>query len=176
MPGFLLRNGFHLANFLMLIVFLVIWFVLCQLMHILIMVWRHEPLIGWAVSPFGVTLMAIREPSLLYIWLDVLCPAIVSGGILAVGLFTPLSPIPLRNHTLVKLVVIACGILVTSCADILNALRDVRYPLWGEARILRTMQIMRANWSKFHFTPFGYSYVRSHFGSNPHELLQLLSL
>jgi len=46
--------------------------------------------------------------------------------------------------------------------------------LWGEARILRTIQNLRATWARIYFTPFGYSYVRDRFGANPTELLQAL--
>jgi len=35
--------------------------------------------------------------------------------------------------------VIAVGVLLTSTVDFVNAMRDVRYPLWGEARILRKL-------------------------------------
>jgi hypothetical protein len=56
-----------------------------------------------------------------------------------------------------------------------NALRDLRYPLWGEARILCSLQFLRASWASIHFTPFGLSYLRDHFGSSPSELLQVFS-
>ena len=174
MPGFL--AGIHITNVLGLVIFLVLWIVLCELTHVLVLLWRHEPLVGWAVGPFGLTLMVLREPSLLSLWLDVLVPAVVSGSVLSIGLFTSLSPITLPHHYLIKYIIIACGVMLTSVADLVNALRDLRYPLWGEARVLRTMQFLRANWSKIHFTSFGHSYLRTHFGSNPAELLQMLSL
>ncbi|GCE20429.1 hypothetical protein [Dictyobacter kobayashii] len=174
MPGFL--DSIHITNVLGLVIFLVLWIILCELTHVIVLLWRHEPLIGWAVGPFGLTLMALREPSIISIWLDVLVPAIVSGCVLAIGLFTSLSPITFPGHQLVKVFMIACGVLITSTADLISALRDLRYPLWGDARILRTMQFLRANWSKIHFTSFGHSYLRTHFGSNPAELLQILSL
>lgn len=173
MPGFL--DGIHITNVLGLVVLLVLWIVLCELTHVLVLLWRHEPLVGWAVGPGGLTLMALREPSLFSLWLDVLCPVCVSISVLAIGLFTPLSPISFPNHPLLKLFVLTAGVIFTSIADVLNVLRDLRYPLWGDARILRTIQILRANWSRIHFTAFGHSYVRKHFGSNTSELLQILS-
>jgi hypothetical protein len=174
MPGFL--GGVHITNVLGLVMLLGIWLVLCELMHILVLVWRHEPLVGWAIGPFGLTLMSLREPSLLSIWLDVIGPACISIGMLILGLFSPLSPIKLAAEPLEKIVVVICGVLIANSVDFANALRDVRYPLWGEARVLRTMQLLRSNCLKIHFTPFGQSYVLTRFGSPPSELLQLLTL
>ncbi|GCE27953.1 hypothetical protein KDA_34370 [Dictyobacter alpinus] len=171
MPDFLV--GISIPNTLNFILFLVLWIILCELTHVVVLLWRREPLIGWAVGPFGLTFMALREPSLLYIWLDVLVPALVSGSILFIGLFTSLSPV-IFPSTLFKVIVMICGMLFTSIPDLVRAVSDLRYPLWGEARILRTMQFLRANWSKIHFTSFGHSYLRTHFGSNPAELLQIL--
>jgi hypothetical protein len=118
--------------------------------------------------------MCLHEPSLLYIWLDVLCPAFVSGSVLYLGLFTSLSPLALPREPLVQILVITCGVLFTSTTDLFNALRDMRHPLWGEVRVLRTIQSLRATWARIYFTPFGYSYVCDRFGANPAELLQAL--
>ncbi|GAC1364821.1 MAG: hypothetical protein NVS2B12_10300 [Ktedonobacteraceae bacterium] len=171
-----LFNSIHVNNVLVLVVFLVVWLVLCECAHIFVLLLRREPLLGWAVGPFGVTLMVLHEPSLLYLWLDVLCPALVSGSVLSVGLFTSFSPIAIENHPFIKVIILACGLLVTSSSSLITALRDLHYPLWGEARVLRTIQFLRSTWARIHFTSFGHSYVRSHFGSNPTELLQALSL
>ncbi len=164
----------HILNAVGLVVLLVLWIVLFKCTHVLMTLLRNDPLIGWAVGPLGVTIMSLHEPSLLYIWLDVLCPALVSGSILYVGLFTSLSPVELSHHPLVQIVVVTCGVLLTSAADIVNAFRDLRHPLWGEARILRNIQLLRATWTKVHFTPFGNSYLTDHFGFNPSDLLQVL--
>ncbi len=96
----------------------------------------------------------------------------MSGGVLYIGFFTRLSPVPLSHNFLVEIVLVACGVLLTGIGDIFNAFQDLRHPLWGEARILRSMQWLRATWAKIHFTPFGYSYLNDHFGSNPNDLLQ----
>lgn len=174
MPGFL--SDIRITHVLGLIILLGIWMILCELAHVVVLLWRREPLVGWAVGPFGLTLLSLREPSLLSIWLDVICPACVSIGVLVVGLFSPLSPIKFAAEPLTKVLIVVFGVILASAADLTNALRDLRYPLWGEARVLRTMQLLRANWSKVHFTPFGHSYVRTRFGSNPADLLRLLSL
>ena len=166
--------GIHISNLAHLIVFLAVWIVLFECAHLLVTLLRHGPLIAWAVSPWGITIMFLQEPSTLYIWLNVLFPALVSASILYIGLFTPLASIAIPHRPLVEVLVIAIGVLLTSTFDFVNALRDVRYPLWGEARILRSIQYLRASWATIHFTPFGLSYLRDHFGSNPSDLLQAL--
>lgn len=166
----------HIHNLPGLILFLILWIVLYKVAHVLVMLWRHEPLVGWAVGPFGLKFVALHEPSLLYLWFDVLFPACVSGGTLYVAFFSAISPITLPHYPFVKFLVVICGILITSTADLLSALYDLRHPLWGEARLLRNIQMLRANWSCIHFTPFGRSYVHTHFGENPRDLLQILSI
>jgi hypothetical protein len=73
---------------------------------------------------------------------------------------------------LLEIVVIAIGTLILSTKDFLNMVLDLRYPLWGEARILRSIQYLRASCSTIHFTPFGLSYLRDHFDFTPADMLQ----
>lgn len=164
----------HVINFLGLAILLVLWIVLVQSTYLLTTLLRHEPLIGWAIGPLGITIMSLHEPSVLHLWLAVLCPALVSGSVLYIGLFTSLSPIMLPHQPLMEILTIAVGVLITSTGDVLHALRDLCYPLWGEARILRSIQTLHATWAKIHFTPFGCSYLNDHFGSNLADLLQAL--
>ncbi len=168
-------NGMHLINLRGLLLFLVLWILLFRSAHILVMLLRRAPLLGWAIGPLGLTFMTLHEPSALSIWLDVFLPALVSGAVLSVGLFTSLSPLPLIHSPLFNVLLICIGILITSTGDLLNALNDLRYPLWGEARVLRTIQFLQATAARIHFTPFGYSYLVDHFGSNPADLLRVLS-
>jgi hypothetical protein len=118
--------------------------------------------------------MYLYEPSTFHIWLNVLFPALISGVTLYVGLFTSLAPVTLPHYPVLEIAVIVIGVLLSSTLDFVNALRDLRYPLWGEARILQNMQLLRTTWASIHFTPFGLSYLRDRFGSSPTELLQVL--
>jgi hypothetical protein len=154
--------------------FLVVWIVLFECTHLLIMLLREDRVIGWAVGPLGVTIMFLHEPSIVFIWLDVLCPAFVSACTVYFGLLTALSPIKFHVDLLVKVLIVIVGVVITSTKDVINAFRDIRHPLWGEARILRNIQILRASWAKIHFTNFGSSFVNDRFGSTPADLLQAL--
>lgn len=166
--------GVQISNVVGLIAFLVLWFVLFKCTHLLLVLLRRDPLIGWGIGPLGLSIVFLREPSTLFIWLDVVIPAIVSASTIYLGLFTQISPVVLPHHPLFEVAVVIAGLLISSTGDLANALRDLRHPLWGEARILRNIQLLRASSAKIHFTPFGYSYLNDHFRSSPTDLLQAL--
>lgn len=176
MPSTVASNmHIHITNFFGLLGFVVLWLGLVECTKILIKAFRNDPLIGWSVGPLGVSTVFLCEPSARFVLFNALFPALVSGGILYLGLFTSLpSPLLLPHSALAIILALVIGILITSLGDWINALRDLRYPLWGEARILRNIQLLRSSWASIHFTPFGLSYLREHFGSNPTELLRAL--
>ncbi len=173
MPG--TTTSIQVSSIPGLVGYVVLWFVLVKCARMLAAVRRNDPLIGWAVGPLGVSTLYLSEPSPIFILFNALFPAAVSACVLYIGLFTALpSPIVIPHHAFIETLVIVCGVLLTSTGDFLDALRDLRYPLWGEARILQSIQFLRASWATIHFTPFGLSYLRDHFGSNPADLLQAL--
>jgi hypothetical protein len=174
MPGGSTSN-IHITNFFGLIFFVILWLGLIECARIMMNAFRNDPLIGWAIGPFGVSTLFLYEPSPRLIFLSAAFPAFISGLFLYLGLFTGLpSPLVLPHHILVIVFVLAAGVLITSLGSWISALRDLCYPLWGEARLLRNIQYLRASWALIHFTPFGLSYLLEHFGSNPTELLQTL--
>lgn len=171
MPGTF--TGIHVTSIPGLVGFLVLWIALFQCSKILISLLRSNPMIGWAIGPLGISALFLSEPSIPLILFDALVPAAVSACVLYIGLFTDLpSPLALPHHPLIEALVMIIGVLLTSTGDFLSALRDLRYPLWGEARILRNIQLLRASWASIHFTSFGLSYLREQFGANPTELLR----
>ena len=156
-----------------LVAYVFIWIFLVECARILVRLNRSDPLVGWAVGPLGVATLYLSEPSPVFILFSALFPAIVSAFVLYLELFTAIpSPLSLPHNPLFEILVITFGVLITSTIDFIHAMRDLRYPLWGEARILRNIQLLRASWASIHFTPFGLSYLREHFGSNPADLLQ----
>lgn len=174
MPGTVTGN-IHITNVFALLGFVILWLGLVECTRILLRALRNDPLIGWAVGPLGISTLFLCEPSARFILFNALFPTVISGGVLYVGLFTTLpSPLLIPHSLPVALVILVLGMLVTNLGDWVNALRDLRYPLWGEARILRNIQYLRASWASIHFTPFGLSYLREHFGSNPTDLLRAL--
>lgn len=173
MPG--IHSSVHVNSVLGFIGFIVLWLALVECAKVLIALLKNDPLVGWAIGPLGITPLVLCEPTTFFILFNALFPAIISGCILFFGLFSVLpGPLELPHRPLVVVVVIAVGVLFTSGGNILNALRDLRYPLWGEARFLRNVQSLRASFASIHFTTFGISYLRQQFGSNPTDLLQAL--
>lgn len=164
----------YVRSFTGVIALIIVWLLLYKGAHLFLMLLRRDPLIGWGFGPFGVTMVFLHEPSLLFLWLDVLFPALVSGSVLYIGLFSSFRPIEFPSTPFFELTLMVLGVCLTSLGDLLKALRDLRHPLWGEARILRTIQILRASWSKIHFTPYGQTYLSDHFGANSNDLLQVL--
>lgn len=163
----------HVNSILGLIGFVILWIALVACVKLLIAALRNDPLIGWAIGPLGFSTLYLNEPSALFILFSALFPVIVSAVILYFGLFSSLpSPLTLPHTLFVEILVIGGCVLLTSIGDLRSALRDLRHPLWGEARILRTIQFLRASWASIHFTAFGISFLQDHFDSNPTDLLQ----
>jgi hypothetical protein len=168
-----IHSSVHVTSILGLIGFVVLWLAVVECSKVLIALLKNDPLIGWAIGPFGITPLVLTEPTALFILFSALFPAVISGCILYFGLFSALpSPLTLPHHLLIELLIIGVGVIFTSAGNILHALRDLRHPLWGEARFLRNIQFLRASFASIHFTSFGISYLRNQFGSNPTDLLQ----
>ncbi|HZS78858.1 MAG TPA: hypothetical protein VFA41_19770 [Ktedonobacteraceae bacterium] len=166
-------SGIHITNLLGLVGFLVMWIGLVEGSKMVCALLKNARLVGWAIGPLGISTLFLYEPSALFIVLNALFPALVSGLVLYVGLFTAFpSPIAFPHRLLIEIPVIAFGVLITSLGGFIDALRDLRYPLWGEARILRSIQYLRASCASIHFTAFGRSYLRDQFDSSPTDLLQ----
>lgn len=175
MTGVSTGGHFTLSTLLGVIVFLIVWIGLFECTHVLIALLRGDRLIGWAIGPFGVTTMFLHQPSSAYILLNTFIPGLISGFVVYLGFFTSFPPpFYVPRTILYKIVIVALGVLLTSTSDFINALRDMRYPLWGEARILRRLQLLHASWASIHFTRFGLSYLRDQFGATPKDLLQVL--
>src|SRR5437667_4215607 len=128
----------HIYTVLEFFLLVILWLVLSECAHVGVRLLRREPLIGWAVGPLGVTVMFVHEPSLLYICLDVLCPAIISGSFLYIGLSTDISLVVFPHNSPIPVLIVCCAIVIVNVVSFMRVWQDARYPLWGEARLLRT--------------------------------------
>ena len=52
-----ISTSIHISNPLGLAGFVILWIILFECAHVLVTLLRNGPLIGWAVSPLGVTVM-----------------------------------------------------------------------------------------------------------------------
>jgi hypothetical protein len=169
-----LMANIHVHNVLGVCLLLLIWLILCEAARIAIKFVCREPLIGWAVGPLGVTAVFLHKPSWLCACLDVLGPTLVSGSVLLVGLSASFSPVDLPVDSPVLPTIVVGGALSTCIVNVVRVWRDICYPLWGEARVLRTIQRLRSSYAAIYFTAYGNSYLQDHFRSNSTELLQVL--
>src|SRR5579884_3295100 len=124
-------SGVHVSNLPGLIGLFGLWIILFEGTHLLLSLSRNEPLIGWAVGPLGFTPLYLREPSTFYILLNVFLPALVSGLVLYIGLFTSIAPISLPHDILLEIIVIAAGILLPSPGGGRHPPARPPHPLWG---------------------------------------------
>jgi hypothetical protein len=137
---------------------------------------RADPPVGWSVGPFGISAIFLRAPSALYCLWQLLLPALVAALVLYFGLFYT-SPPPILGlpHTPgAEVVAVLVGAVGMSGGNMRRIVRDVRYPLWGEARMLHAVQHARALGGKVYFTTFGRIYLREEFDTTPQDLLQAL--
>src|SRR2546425_13312887 len=110
-------------------------------------------LIGWVVDLLTISTMFLSSLSEVFILLNALFPAAISASVLYFGLFAALpSPIFLPHQPFVEVLVIGGGILLTCTGDFLDVVRDLRYPLWGEAPVLASLQLFRASWGPLPFS------------------------
>jgi len=152
------------------------WIVAYEATYLLASALRADPLVGWSISPLGISTIFLGEPSRPYRLLQLLLPATVAAMVMYIGLFQT-SPAPVSGlpHTVAAETTIALlSGLVISGGNIRRIVRDVRYPLWGEARMLHTVQLVRSLRGKVYFTTFGRIYLREEFGATPQDFLQAL--
>src|SRR5258708_20523971 len=127
----------HITSIPGLVGYVILWIILCECATMLATLLRHHPFIGSAVGPLGLSSLFVSEPSIVFILFNALFPAAISACVLYFGLFTALpSPIFLPHHLFVETLVICGGVLLTCTGDFLDFVRDLQYPLWGEAPCL----------------------------------------
>src|SRR5258707_7465080 len=107
MPGTAAGNlHIHITNLLGLIGFLVLWLGLVECTKLLLKAFRNEPLIGWAIGPFGISTLFLSTPSARFILFSTSFQTLISGVILYFGLFSGLpSPLLLPHSLPVMLIV-----------------------------------------------------------------------
>jgi hypothetical protein len=155
---------------------LVLWMALHEGVYLLLGMLRRQSLVCWSIGPLGAATTYLRAPGRLFVLLQVVLPAMLAAGFLRFSLFetTPPPIVNLPTRTLVQVLVILLSLLFTSTIRVIMLVRDWRYPLWGEARVLRSVSWCRATGACIYFTTFGRSFLRERFQSSPREFLQTL--
>lgn len=156
--------------------FLILWLALHEGTYLLLGMLRRRTLVCWSIGFLGAATTYIRAPGRLFALLQLLLPAILAAGFLRFSLFA-VSPGPIENlphGLLAQALTVIFSFLFTSAIRALLLLRDWRYPLWGEALVMRNLSWSRATGAFVYFTAFGRAFVRDRFQATPREFLQTL--
>ena len=163
-------------NPLYLILAIVAWLLVYHLVYRLTALARDPSLICWSVGPLGLRVVPLREPSagqrLLQLFL--------AGGVLAGVAYTTLyvlEPPPivgLEPALEGRALTVAIPVAVLTLYRLVAIFREHRFPLWGEARVMASVQRSLATGAVIIFTPAGRAFVRDRFGATPTEFLRMV--
>lgn len=153
-----------------------VWILVYHVAYWLIAIVRDRSLICWSVGPLGITVVGLREPPVKQVLGQLgfgsLAVALVAYA--SVFAFTP-SPVSGLERTLpIEAAVILTPVVLFTSARLLTILREHRFPLWGEARVLARVQRSRALGALVIFTPAGQTFLRERFGATPGEFLRMI--
>ncbi len=154
-----------------------LWIGLHEAIYLLLGMLRRRILLCWSVGPLGIATTYEREPGWRFLLAQLLAPAVLAALFLRAMLFQPVTPpiLNLPNGVLAQLAVVLLSLVITSGFRAALLVRDWRYPLWGEARLLRSIAWCQATGAIIIFTAFGRAFLRERFQVTPREFLQTVS-
>lgn len=163
-------------NTVYLIVVMLIWLLIYHIVYAAVAIARDPSLICWGVGPFGFTVIGMRRPT----WGQALVRLLVAGMALGVVAFislfvarpAPISGLPQMLSD--RLALVSALVALATILRVLGSVRDWRFPLWGEARVLASVQRSIATGAILFFTPLGRAFLRERFGATPNEFLQTI--
>ncbi len=149
-----------------------VWLVSAQIIGLLLAPVPGRSLVAWSVNLLGITPIYLQKPPALVRLLQLLAPLLGAGVVMyeSLGAFMlPITGVP--NSTALR---IDFGIGVTiilAVPRLVGAIRELRFPLWGEARMLdRVARVGTA----IYFTAAGRAYLLDRFGATPEEFLRIV--
>ena len=156
---------------------LVLWIGLHEVTYLLLGMTRRRTLLCWSIGPLGTATTYVREPGWGFLLTQLLAPAILAALFLRFALFQAMSPpiLHLPDGPLPQLLAMLISLVLTSGVRTVLLLRDWRFPIWGEARLLRSIAWHRATGAAIFFTAFGRTFLRERFHVTPREFLQIVS-
>ncbi|HEY7348407.1 MAG TPA: hypothetical protein VH599_08850 [Ktedonobacterales bacterium] len=153
---------------------LVFWIALHEAAYLLLGLARRRIMICWSIGPLGIATTYVREPGRGFLLAQLLLPAALAALFLRFLLFQQMPPpiLHLPQGALAQLLTIVTSVVLTSGIRAVMLVRDWRYPIWGEARLLRTGAWSRATCAALYFTAFGRAFLRERFQATPREFVQ----
>jgi hypothetical protein len=137
---------------------------------------HKRSLVCWSVGPLGVSAVYLKQPSLSSRIVEAATPAlaVVCVGYLALYQTAPGELLVALNLPLRRLGLLLLTALVALGLQGIRLFGDLRFPLWGEARMLALVARSRTLGGRVHFTPAGRKLLRERFGATPHEFLRAM--
>jgi hypothetical protein len=161
-------------NPIYLTVVILAWFAVYHLAYALIAIARDRSLVCWSIGPLGITAITLREPPASQVIGQLLCAALAVAGTSYASLYL-LAPPPiagLQQTISAQLVAVAIPVALLTLWRLRGIVFERRFPLWGEARVLASIQRSRATGALVVFTAKGRNFLRERFGATPGELLR----
>jgi hypothetical protein len=150
------------------------WFAIYHLAYSLIAIARDRSLVCWSIGPLGIQAITMREPSARQVITQLFCAALAVAGTsyASLYLFEPPPIAGLQQTVSAQLVSVTIPVVLLTLWRLLGIVRERRFPLWGEARVLASIQRSRATGALVVFTSMGRSFLRERFGATPGEFLR----
>ena len=150
------------------------WLAVYHLAYALIALARDRSLVCWSIGPLGISPITLREPPARQVLAQLLCAALAVMGASYASLYLLVPPpiAGLQQTLSAQLVAVAIPVALLTLWRLLGILRERRFPLWGEARVLASIQRSRATGALVIFTALGRSFLRERFGATPGEFLR----
>lgn len=155
----------------------VMWVAVYLLASWLVAMSQHQTLVCWAVGIFGLAAVYLRAPSRALRALQVVVPALLVSAAMYASLYLA-QPKPisgLDQQSVARLLLLAGSFALVAAFELLRLFVDLRFPLWGEARVMVLVQRSRALGGLVHFTPAGRKFLRERFGASPREFVRTVA-
>lgn len=150
------------------------WFAIYHLAYALIGLTRDRSLVCWSIGPLGIQPITLREPPARQVITQLTFAALAVAGTTYASLYLLMPPpiAGLKQTPAAQLVAILIPVALLTLWRLLGLLRERRFPLWGEARVLASIQRSRATGALVIFTTMGRTFLRERFGATPGEFLR----
>lgn len=132
-------------------------------------------LLAWSVGILGISAVYLRQPNAVLRFVRLFLPLAGMASVIY-GLLTvqPLPVTGLAEAATTRRLLAATLALLLSLPRVLGALHEMRFPLWGEARVIDRVARGQTLGAIIYFTAAGRSYLRDRFGASPDEFLRIV--
>ncbi|HEX6540154.1 MAG TPA: hypothetical protein VF040_00235 [Ktedonobacterales bacterium] len=157
---------------------ILVWFAIYHLAYALIALARDRSLVCWSIGPLGISAITLREPPASQVITQLVCAAVTLAGTtyISLYLFVPPPIAGLQQTVSEQVIAVAVPVVLLTLWRLLGIVREHRFPLWGEARVMASIQRSRATGALIIFTAMGRTFLRERFGATPGEFLRAARL